>query len=164
MPRYRSSKTGQRWFSKSEKMREHSWLWRMWLVGGLVAALLAVASGASAEDEPQAFARVVVDSADLRTGPGVSYRVIYNAHRGETLAPDGRAAYVLGGEVQPFAVTPGAEGAPRRPGLFAPPPLEGSRAGFSIVGGVLMTPVQGESGIQHYGYMEARPQIVLHKT
>jgi len=38
-------------------MREHSWLWRMWLVGGLVAALLAVASGASAEDEPQAFAR-----------------------------------------------------------------------------------------------------------
>jgi uncharacterized protein YgiM (DUF1202 family) len=54
-----------------------------------IAASILGASEARAA-EPEAFARVVVDAADLRTGPGVSYRVIYTAHRGETLALDGR--------------------------------------------------------------------------
>ncbi len=130
------------------------------------------------EPEVEAFARVVVDSADLRTGPGVSYRVIYAAHRGETFAldgrpgsgfwlkvllPDGRTAYALGDEVQPFAVHPGDEGAPSRPGFLAPPPLEGAHGGLSIVGGVLSGPLNdGSHAI--FGYMEARPQLVLHKT
>jgi hypothetical protein len=133
---------------------------------------------AKADDETQAFARVVVDAADLRTGAGVSFRVIYTAHRGETLAldgrpgpgfwlrvllADGRAAYVLGEEVQPFAVTKGAEGAPSRPGFFAPPPLEGAHAGLTILGGAIRTPVEG-LGVKPYGYLEARPQIVVHKT
>ena len=105
--------------------------------------------------QPEAFARVVVDSADLRTGPGVSYRVLYTAHRGETFAldgrpgtgfwlrvllPDGRIAYALGDEVQPFAVDPNADNAPSRPGLFAPPPLTGSRGGVALVGGLLWVP------------------------
>lgn len=128
--------------------------------------------------EPEAFARVLVDDAELRTGPGVSYRVIYDAHRGETFAldgrpgagfwlrvllPDGRIAYALGDEVQPFAVNAGEEGAPSRPGLFAPPPLEGSRAGFALLGGVLSIPIVG-AGVQRFGYIEARPSLVLHKT
>ncbi len=130
------------------------------------------------EAEPEAFAKVVVDSAELRTGPGVSYRVIYDAHRGETFAldgrpgagfwlrvllPDGRIAYALGDEVQPFAVSPGEEGAPSRPGLFAPPPLEGARGGFAMLGGMLSIPVLG-GGVQRFGYIEARPSLVLHKT
>ena len=45
---------------------------------------------ARAAEEPEAFARVVVDAAEMRSGPGVSYRVIYTAQRGETLAIDGR--------------------------------------------------------------------------
>ncbi|HEY8091867.1 MAG TPA: SH3 domain-containing protein, partial [Polyangiaceae bacterium] len=156
---------------------------RAW--GTVLAALLAsllplLPSRARAADEvePEAFARVVVDSAELRTGPGVSYRVFYVAHRGETFAldgrpgtgfwlrvllPDGRTAYALGDEVQPFAVNPGDEGAPSRPGLFAPPPLEGSRAGFALVGGMLSIPVVG-GGVQRFGYVEARPSLVLHKT
>jgi hypothetical protein len=128
--------------------------------------------------EVEAFARVLVDSAELRTGPGVSYRVIYAARRGETFAldgrpgtgfwlrvllPDGRIAYALGDEVQPFAVTPGEEGAPSRPGLLAPPPLEGARGGLAMVGGLLSIPVTG-FGVQRYGYVEARPSLVLHKT
>lgn len=132
----------------------------------------------AAEEEPEAFARVVVDAAELRTGPGVSFRVIYTAHRGETLAldgrpgpgfwlrvllPDGRTAYVVGEEVQPFAVRRGEENAPSRPGIFAPPPLAGSRAGLTIMAGVLSTPVDG-FGVRQYGYLEGRPQIVLHKT
>jgi hypothetical protein len=128
--------------------------------------------------EPEAFARVVVDSAELRTGPGVSYRVIYDAHRGETFAldgrpgsgfwlrvilPDGRVAYALGDEVQPFAVSAGEEGGPSRPGLFAPPPLEGSRGGLSLLGGMLSIPVVG-GAVQRFGYVEARPSVVLHKS
>jgi uncharacterized protein YgiM (DUF1202 family) len=115
----------------------------------LVVATLAEDSSA-ADSEPEAFARVVVDSAELRTGPGVSYRDIYSAHRGETFAvdgrpgtgfwlrvilPDGRIAYALGDEVQPFAVSPGEEGAPSRPGFLAPPPLEGASGGLALVGG-----------------------------
>jgi hypothetical protein len=64
--------------------------------------------------------------------------------------------------VQPFAVTPGEEGAPSRPGFFAPPPLEGSRGGFAMVGGMLSIPVVG--GVQRFGYVEVRPSLVLHKT
>jgi len=114
--------------------------------------------------EPEAFARVVVDAADLRTGPGISYRSIYAAHRGETFAldgrpgtgfwlrvilPDGRVAYALGDEVQPFAVRPGDEAAPSRPGLFAPPPLEGSRAGLALVGGLLSVPIVTTGVLAH---------------
>ena len=143
----------------------------------LVTLVPADARAADAE-EPEAFARVVVDAAELRSGPGISYRVIHTATRGETFAldgrpgagfwlkvilPDGRAAYALGDEVQAFAVTAGEEGAPSRPGFFAPPPLEGARGGFSMVGGVLSIPVANGS-IERYGYLEARPQLVLHKT
>jgi hypothetical protein len=138
------------------------------------------AGGASQPDgaPAEAFARVVVDSAELRTGAGVSYRVIYMAHRGETFALDGRAgtgfwlrvllddgrtAYVLGDEVQPFAVVPGEPGAPARPGLFAPPPLPGARGGLALVGGMLSIPAANGS-VQRFGYVEARPSLVLHET
>jgi hypothetical protein len=136
------------------------------------------AAYADSSDSAEAFARVVSDTADLRTGPGVSHRVIYEAHRGETFAldgrpgtgfwlrvvlPDGRTAYALGDEVQSYAVTPGEEGAPSRPGLLAPPPLRGSRAGLALVGGVLSIPVEG-AGVQHYGYLEARPSLLLTET
>jgi hypothetical protein len=151
-----------------------------WAAVALLAALLSFAPRARAADqvEPEAFARVIVDSADLRTGPGVSYRVLYTSHRGETFAldgrpgtgfwlkvllPDGRAAYALGDEVQPFAVNPHDEGAPRRPGIFSPPPLEGSRGGLALVGGMLSIPVTG-NGIQRYGYVEARPSLLVHKS
>jgi hypothetical protein len=128
--------------------------------------------------ETEAFARVVVDSAELRTGPGVSHRVIYTAHRGETFAldgrpgtgfwlrvllADGRIAYILGDEIQPFAVTSGEPGAPSRPGLFAPPPLPGSRGGLALVGGVLSIPV-ATGVVQRFGYVEARPSLVVHET
>ncbi len=149
------------------------------LLAAIVLAALAVsARPARADEEPEAFARVVVDAAELRSGPGVSYRVIYEGHRGETFAldgrpsagfwlkvllPDGRAAYALGDELQPFAVDARAEGAPSRPGLLAPPPLEGSRAGLALMGGVLSIPVVGD-GVQRFGYIEARPSLVLHES
>jgi hypothetical protein len=135
---------------------------------------------AAADDEPQAFARVTVDAAEIRTGPGVSFRVVYTAERGETLAldgrpgagfwlrvilPDGRLGYALGDEVEPFAVNPKEPGAPSRPGIFAPPPLEGARAGLAIIGGLMsIQSINQALGVQKYGYLEFRPSIVVHKT
>jgi hypothetical protein len=142
-----------------------------------VLVAVVIAPGVARADA-QAFARVTVDAADLRTGPGVSFRVIYTAHRGETLAidgrpgtgfwlrvllPDGRTAYALGDEVQAFSVDPHEKGAPSRPGILAPPPLTGSRAGLSLLGGAAYIPL--ESGGRHaYGYIEARPSLVLDRT
>lgn len=142
----------------------------------LAAALMLVTLRASAEeDHAEAFARVVVDATDMRTGPGVSFRVIYTAHRGETFAldgrqgggfwlrillPDGRRAYAMGEQVEPFAVSNNEF---KRPGFFAPPPLEGARAGFALLGGMLNIPIK--NGVfQQFGYMEVRPQLVLDKT
>jgi len=148
------------------------------VASALLGVVPSMGVAADASPETEAFARVVVDSAELRTGAGVSYRVIYAAHRGETFAldgrpgagfwlrvllPDGRIAYALGDEVQPFAVSPGEEGAPSRPGLLAPPPLGGARGGFAMVGGLLSIPVTG-FGVQRYGYLEVRPSLVLHKS
>ena len=142
---------------------------------GIATMGIATSAFAQDEDKAEAFARVVVDSSELRTGPGVSFRVIYTAHRGETFAldgrqgggfwlrvllPDGRRAYAMGEQVEPFAVT---DDQFKRPGLFAPPPLEGSRGGFALVGGMLNIPVKS-GAFQQFGYMEVRPQLVLDKT
>jgi hypothetical protein len=154
---------------------------RLWsaVVAGLLALAQASRPAAAAESmEPEAFARVVVDSAELRSGPGVSHRVIYVAHRGETFAldgrpgtgfwlrvvlPDGRMAYALGDEAQPFVVDPAEEGAPTRPGWLAPPPLEGSRGGIALLGGLLSIP-SANGSVQRLGYVEFRPSLVVHKT
>lgn len=137
-----------------------------------------VAVPALAADGPEAFARVVVDSAELRSGPTISARTIYTAHRGETFAvdgrqgagywlsvilPDGRTAYGIGDEMQVFAVRPGEPDAPSRPGLFATPPLGGTYGGLAIMGGILRTPIKDKS-TSNFGYIEARPSIVLHPT
>jgi len=142
------------------------------------AAALVFAPATAAAEEPEAFARVVVDSAELRSGPGVSYRVIYTAQRGETLAidgrqgggfwlkvllPDGRTAYALGDEMQVFAVRPGEPESPSRPGFFATPPLEGAHAGLAIVGGIMSIPIR-DGSTRAFGYLEARPSIVVHRT
>jgi hypothetical protein len=151
----------------------------LWAVGLLVALSLATprarAADSPTEDRAEAFARVVVDSTDLRTGPGVSFRVLYTAHRGETFAldgrqgsgfwlrvllPDGRRAYAMGEQVEPFAVSNREFS---RPGVFSPPPLEGARAGFALLGGMLNIPVKN-GAFQQFGYMEFRPQLVLDKT
>jgi hypothetical protein len=146
-------------------------------IGCAVEPLVLEKSAAAAED-PEAFARVVVDSAELRTGPSISSRVIYTAHRGETFAvdgrqgtgfwlrvvlPDGRTAYGLGDEMQVFAVRPGEPEAPSRPGIFATPPLEGAHAGFAILGGVLAIPIR-DASTRAFGYLEGRPSIVVHRT
>ncbi len=149
-------------------------------LGFVTGAVLGVARPhpAHAAEEPNTFARVIVDFVELRSGPGISYRVIERAPRGETLAidgrqgsgfwlrvtlSDGRTAYALGDEVQTFDVKPGEVGEPKRPGLFAPLPLENALAGFAIVGGVLRIPI-ADGSAKTFGYLELRPSLVVHRT
>ena len=127
--------------------------------------------------EPEAFARVVVDSADLRTGPGVSFRVIYSATAArrsrstdDKAAASGSAfscptdavAYAMGEQVEPFAVTSDERTlsdpvSSRR--LRSKARARASRC----VGGMLNVPIKNGT-FQQFGYMEVRPQLVLDKT
>jgi hypothetical protein len=133
-----------------------------------VFGILAGMDARAAEDpeEVDAFARVIVAETELRSGPGVSHRVIYRAERGETLLienregagfwlqvalPDGRTGYVLGDTVEPVAVDPDADDGPSKPGFFAPPALQEARGGLALTGGVN----DGD------GYVELKPALVL---
>ena len=132
----------------------------------LALAVVALPAHARAADEEDAFARVVVAETDLRSGPGISHRVIYHAHRGETFAiqtretagfwlqvamPDGRTAYVLGDTVEAVAVSENATDAPSKPGFFAPPALQQAHGGFALMAGAY----DGQ------GYVELKPAYVL---
>ena len=133
----------------------------------MVAVALAPALARAAGDEEEdAFARVIVAETDLRSGPGVSHRIIYHAHRGETFLiqtretagfwlqvamPDGRTAYVLGDTVEAVAVNEDAPDAPSKPGFFAPPALQQAHGGFALMGGVY----------DRDGYVELKPAYVL---
>jgi len=115
-----------------------------------------------------AFARVVVYETELRSGPGVSYRVLHRARRGDAFLVksrqtkdfwlevellDGRTAYVLGDTVETLAVQEGAEAEAgvRRPGWFAPPALQEAHGGFALMAGIY----DGQ------GYAEIRPAWVI---
>lgn len=134
------------------------------LLGAL--SLPALARAADQDDSEDAFARVVVAETELRAGPGVSHRVIYHAHRGETfliqaretsgfwlsvVMADGRTAYVLGDTVEAVAIAENEAGAPKKPGFFAPPALQEARGGFALMGGIY----------DRDGYVELKPAYVL---
>lgn len=129
---------------------------------GSSAALLAAPALAA---EPEVYARVTASEVELRSGPGVSHRVLLRAHRGETFAvrsrsglgywieielADGRTGYVLGDAVERVVLDEGEEGA-RAPGFFAPPALQEAHAGFTLSGGVF----------DRVGYAELKAAYVL---
>jgi uncharacterized protein YgiM (DUF1202 family) len=132
----------------------------------LLSVLLAPAGARAAEDDEDAYARVVVAEAELRAGPGVSHRVIYRAPRGETFLiatretagfwlqvtlPDGRTGFVLGDTVEPVAADEDSVEALRKPGFFAPPALQDANGGFAMMAGVY----------DLAGYVELRPGWVI---
>jgi hypothetical protein len=144
-----------------------------WFAAAVVLLGAALSGKAAAAEQVDAFARVVVEETALRSGPGVSHRVVYVAHRGETFViesrkgagfwlkvvmTDGRSGWVLGETVQPIAVSANAEDRPSTPGFFAPPPLAEARGGVAILAGVLDESVS--RGTRN-GYLELKPAIVL---
>lgn len=120
----------------------------------------------AADDDEDVFARVVVAETELRSGPGISHRVIYVARRGETfmietretsgfwlqvIMPDGRTAFVLGETVEPVSAGEDAPDIAAKPGFFAPPALQEARGGFAMLGGVYDLD----------GYAELKPALVI---
>jgi hypothetical protein len=112
------------------------------------------------------YARVVVEKAALRTGPGATFRLVRTADQGETFPvreraprgfwlrvelPDGTLAYVQGDAV--FTHEVGARSRRERAlgKLFAPPPLLGAHGEVVISLGAL-----GQSG-----FMAVRPTWLL---
>jgi len=139
--------------------------------------------GIAHAEEVEAFARVVVERAEVRSGPGAGYRTIATLGRGDTVAvdrrgsdqfwlkltlDDGRTGWVVGEEVEVFAVKPGEPDRPSRPGIFAPPPLLNSHGGMALLGGVLgrtlvvkNDPKGGTRYDVNNGHFELRPAWVI---
>jgi hypothetical protein len=127
---------------------------------GLVAtfaASFALLSPLGARADSILVARVLSESAEVRTGPGFAYRAIYVAQQGETLPvvdrapgaywfrvtlPDGTSGWILGDEVLPLAVDAAAPGPPGLgerfvSAVFSPPPLASAEIGMAFSAGLL---------------------------
>ena len=145
-----------------------------------VAIVAAAPATVHAAADVDAFARVVVESAEVRSGPGLASRTIAVLDRGATIAvdrrgsdqywlkvtlEDGRSGWLLGDDVEVYAIREDEPDRPSRPGLFAPPPLVGAHGGLSLLGGVLGSRIVDSGGSSAYvaadGYFEARPTWVL---
>jgi hypothetical protein len=125
----------------------------------LAAALAAFAFAPTARaDDDEALVRVLADQAQVHTGPGFSFRVVYVAARGEVLPaigrstkdnwfrvrlPDGTYGWLLGDQVFPLDLDTSEEARGpsiwRRMGdaIFSPSPLLEKRVGLTFSAGVL---------------------------
>jgi hypothetical protein len=144
-----------------------------------LAALLAcglVPAPARAQEEADAWvdpdvdtvARVTASTSELRAGPGLAYRVVYRAERGETFLVqgreptgfwlrvylvDGRTAYLLG-DTADTVLASDIDAPASAPGVFAPPPLESASGGMAMAGGVFDLD----------GYAELKPAFVVNSS
>lgn len=136
---------------------------------GLALSSWLVAQGARAEPDPNTYARVIVESAALRSGPGASFRILQVAQRDDSFhvrsraalghwleleLSDGGRAYVQGDAVWLFD---DSEGSPPRGAtwkIFAPPPLLHARGELAVSMGML-------SGS---GFLAVRPSWLLAPT
>lgn len=139
----------------------------VFLVGASALAGAARAEGATQTDhEKEVFARVVVESAALRTGPGATFQLVRVAKQGETFPvrqratrgfwlrlelPDGTLAYVQGEAVYMHEVGERSRAQRILGKVFAPAPLLAARGEIALSLGVL-----GESG-----FMAVRPVWLL---
>jgi len=116
-----------------------------------------------------AVARVTSSTSELRAGPGLAYRVIHRAERGETFPiqgregtgfwlrvylPDGRTAYLLGDTADTLPLGELDGDSAGAPGFFSPPPLGSASGGLAMLGGVF----------DMNGYAEIRPAFVVNAS
>jgi hypothetical protein len=123
-----------------------------WLLA-LALASLTCASSARADDEPEPYARVIVERATVRAGPGIGFRGVYQAQRGEVFPlrsrasegywfqielPDSTLGWIAGDLVYNHEVGDDeAHGGRFLPWLLAPPPLPGARGEIAVSAGLL---------------------------
>jgi len=136
----------------------------LWLSSALLV------SGAHAKsDDDETYARIVVESAALRSGPGADFRILQIARRDESFRVERRAtvghwlelelsdgghAYVLGDAVWLFDASEEAPPVSARWKIFAPPPLLHAKGELAVSFGAL-----GQSG-----FLAVRPSILLSPT
>jgi len=105
------------------------------------------------DSQGEQFARIIVEQAAVRAGPGIGFRRVYLAERGEVFPvlsratqgywfrielPDSTQGWVAGDAVHPHELTSEeARGERWLPWLFAPPPLAVGRGEIAITAGVL---------------------------
>jgi hypothetical protein len=133
---------------------------------GLSASLARCEVPDAAEREVDAVARVTSGSSELRAGPGLSYRVVHRAERGDTFPiqgreptgywlrvylDDGRTAYLLGDTADALELSELGAASSGAPGFFSPPPLASAWGGLMLGGGAF----------DGSGYTEFKPAFVL---
>lgn len=117
--------------------------------------------------QPQPYARVIVESAAVRAGPGVTFRRVYLAQRDQVFPiharstqgywfqlelPDSTYGWIAGDSVYNMELSDEEAHAGRfLPWLFAPPPLPGAHGEIAITGGMLA----------HGGMLAVRPAFLL---
>lgn len=136
-------------------------------------ALLAPAVASADVDDGQAFARVIVDTAVVRSGPGTSYRRVYVAERGDVFPiearssrdywfriqlPDGTVGWIPGAVILAHELGEGEGGGGFLPWLFAPPPLMTAAGEFSVTAGFLGKTFGFNGG---GGLLAVRPSVLL---
>jgi hypothetical protein len=141
------------------------------LLRACFAALLALSlctAEARAEQDPlHPYARVIVERATVRAGPGIGFRSVYTAQRDQVFPlraratqgywfqielPDSTYGWIAGDSVYNLEVSDEAAHSGRfLPWLFAPPPLPGAHGEIAVVGGVL-----GDGGM-----IAVRPTLLL---
>lgn len=123
---------------------------RALFASSVLASLLALRPSARASD-PEVLARVVVDRAEVRAGPGATYRRIYAARRDEVFPvrgratagfwfqvelPDGTTGFIRGDVVYNHEIGAEQHRSGRfLPEVFAPPPLLEAHGEVALVGG-----------------------------
>jgi hypothetical protein len=150
----------------------HQHLRGCWLVLALACSTCvgpARAADSGGTRDIDAVARVSTSVSELRAGPGLSYRVIHRAERGESFPiqgreatgfwlrvylPDGRSAYLLGDSADTVFLDELDGPAPGTPGFFSPPPLDTAHGGLSMSGGLFAGS----------GYAELKPALVVNRS
>lgn len=133
----------------------------------IAAALGCLPAVAAADDDAEPYARVIVEHATVRAGPGVGFRSVYQAQRGQVFPlrarasegywfqielPDSTVGWIAGDTVYNHEVgDEEAHGGRFLPWLLAPPPLPGARGEIAITAGLL-----GEGGM-----LAVRPTVLL---
>lgn len=121
----------------------------------LLASLVTQAARADEAAEPSVYARVIVDSAAVRSGPGATFRRVYVAKRDEVFPlrgrdskgywfrielGDGTQGFLQGDALHVIEVGEGEAPSTRfLPWLFSPPVLPGAHGEVALSGGALGT-------------------------
>lgn len=149
--------------------------------GALLAVTILLGAGSPARaNDVELYARVIVDTSIIRSGPGSTYRRVYVAERNEVFPvrarstrggywfqvelPDATLGWILGDTVYNHEVSEDeASGGRFLPGLFAPPPIPTATGELSVTFGLLGKGF-GFAGGGGGGFMALRPAFYFDPT